>query len=182
MRTVRRTLPSRQAGFSIVELLMTAFILAVGILGLSMLQVMSIRASRGSRSLSTGTQLADRLMDQVEMEGRLTMLDITDSQLTTKTVFPSSSGPRYVNQANPVTETFDINGNVVAGTAPEKYFTTTTTRQNAGLGAALVVDAGRNKQMHDFTVTVDFNDTVDATHTVIHRNVSITRRIIHGDD
>ena len=49
---------SGQAGFSMIEMLMTAFVLAIGLLGLCMLQAMSLRASRGSRSLETAVQVA----------------------------------------------------------------------------------------------------------------------------
>ena len=42
----REALLQNQRGFSLVEMLMTAFILAVGIMGLTLLQVMAIKGAR----------------------------------------------------------------------------------------------------------------------------------------
>jgi prepilin-type N-terminal cleavage/methylation domain-containing protein len=46
-----RRLHAPQAGFSMVEMLMAALILAIGILGVTMMQLMAIRATRGSKNL-----------------------------------------------------------------------------------------------------------------------------------
>ena len=46
-----------------IEMLMTAFILAVGILGLTMLLVMSLKGSRGGRSLTTAVLVGDNVME-----------------------------------------------------------------------------------------------------------------------
>ncbi len=176
MRT--RTVPSsRQAGFSMVEMLMAAFILAIGILGLTMLQTMSMRASRGSRSLSTAVQVAEAMLDQVEMEGRLTWLNATT------TIFAAPPAPPplvYFNPMRPVVRTFTINGRPPdpAATDPadiNPFFTAT-------LGAPVFVSSGVNGQsVHDFTVTVTFNDTVQAGSTaVVQRSVVLTRRIVHA--
>lgn len=164
-----------QAGFSMIEMLMTAFILAIGILGLSMLQVMSLKASRGSRSLTTAVQVGEAVMDQVEMEGRLSWLNITDSRY----VAPAAlANLKYVNQAAPVINTFNIKGQIPQPTSTDPadknpFFTVTTTRITP-----IVVVTG---QMHDFVVTVNFVDAVNPTTNVpIIRTVTLTRRILHG--
>ena len=164
-----------QAGFSMIEMLMTAFILAIGILGLSMLQVMSLKASRGSRSLTTAVQVGEMVMDRIEMEGRLSWLNVTDSAYTVPTALTTL---QYVNQAAPVVNTFNIKGQVPQPSSPDPadqnpYFTVTTTRINP-----VVVTTG---QLHDFVVTVDFVDIVDAnTSAAIHRTFTLTRRVLHG--
>ncbi len=166
-----------QAGFSMIELLMTATILAIGILGLTMLQVMSLRGSRGSRSLTTAVQVGEAVMDQIEMEGRLSWLNITDSQYDPAAITPLAS-LMYVNQAGPVVNTFNIKGQIPQPTSPDPmdktpYFTVTTTRINP-----VAVTTG---QMHDFVVTVDFVDSVVAsTSAPIHRQAIFTRRVLHG--
>ncbi len=183
MRT--RTTRGRQAGFSMVELLMAAFILAVGILGLSMLQVMSLRASRGSRSLSTAVEVGERLLDQVEMEGRLTWLNVTATQYTGSGITPVPN-LQYVNQVGTVTVPggFTIKGRTPdpASTDPldhpaTPYFTATV--QRSANAVATGVDG---LQVHDFTVQVTFIDTVQAgsTTATVPRTVTLTRRIVHA--
>ncbi len=165
-----------QQGFSMVELLLTAFILAVGIMGLSMLQILSLKASRGGRSLSTAVLVADKVMDQVEMEGRLTWLNITASQYSTPAILTT----KYVNSAAAVVDTFTIKGKPLDAVATDPvdntaFFTVTTQRVNAAVGAAVT------GAMHDYNVTVTFSDATDATTNLpVTRTVRLTRRILHG--
>lgn len=164
-----------QGGFSLVELLMTAFVLAVGILGLTMLQVMSLQASRGGRSLTTAVQLADRVLDQVELEGRLTWLNRTDTQYTNPVAITTLS---YVGTAAAVTQTFNIKGQIpnplATDPADKDPFFTVITTQLAR------VDAAPIGQMHDYTVRVEFKDAVDNANTAVTRSVTLTRRILHA--
>jgi prepilin-type N-terminal cleavage/methylation domain-containing protein len=164
-----------QAGFSMIEMLMTSFILAVGILGLTMLQVMSLKASRGSRSLTTAVQVGEAVMDQIEMEGRLSWLNITDSQRTIPTALV---GQKYLSIAagadNAPGEVFDINGTLLPAADPNIYYTVTTQRLANPV-------AGVTGDINDFVVTVDFMETVRADNSApIHRSVTLTRRILHG--
>jgi prepilin-type N-terminal cleavage/methylation domain-containing protein len=168
----------RQAGFSMVEMLMAAFILAIGILGLSMLQVMSMRASRGSRSLTTAVQVAELMLDQVESEGRLSWLNVIDTEQSVPTPLPAL---QYVNQAGPVIRTFTIKGRIpdASSTDPADvmpFFTATLTR------SAAPVATGATQSVHDFSVNVSFADTVEAgsSATIVQRNVVLRRRIVHG--
>lgn len=66
--------PSQQHGFSLVELLVAAFILAVGILGLTALQTMSIKSSTSSRGMTTGVLLGERILDEIEADARNSLL------------------------------------------------------------------------------------------------------------
>lgn len=180
LKTNRKACPARnaQAGFSMIEMLMTAFVLAIGILGLSMLQVMSLRASRGSRSLTTAVQVGEKVMDQVEMEGRLSWLNITDSQYTAPTAVPT----QYITLATSVPpaggfkQYFNINGGTTPSAAdPNTYYTATTYR------LANAVGGGATGNMDDFQVQVVFVDIVDPnTNATIPRTVTLTRRILHG--
>ena len=182
MRTRKPARPlTSQEGFSMIEFLMTAFILAVGLLGLCMLQTMSLRASRGSSSLSTAAQVAQGVMDQVEMEGRLSWLSLTDTNLA---VAPTVSNLTYMPLAvggNTKTQTFNLQGNPTnaGSTDPTQntaFFTAITARTaDAGLAA------GGVGQISDYTVTVTFSDAViAATQAPKTRTVQVTRRIIHG--
>lgn len=176
-----RAARSAQAGFSMIEMLMTAFILAIGILGLSMLQVMSLKASRGSRSLTTAVGVGEKVLDQVEMEGRLSWLNITDSQYTTPTAVPT----QYVTLATSappaggLEQLFNIKGQTpFASTDPadsNPYFTVKTYRLPTAVGG------GATGNMSDFVVQVVFADIVDpTTNAKILRTVTLTRRILHG--
>lgn len=169
-----------QRGFSMIEMLMAAFILAIGILGLSMLQAMSLRASRGSRSLATSVQVAEAMMDQVEAEGRLGYRNVAGTDLLAPPPMPATL--QYINQAGPVVRTFTIKGRAPNPTATDPldvnpFFTATLVRSAAAIGAT----AG-GLSLHDYTVTVSFADTVSTSGapTVIQRNVVLSRRIIHG--
>jgi len=142
-----------------IEMLMTTFVLAVGLLGLCMLQTMSLRASTGSRSLATAVHVANSVMDQVEMEGRLSWL----SYITAK--------------GGTVNASFDLQGNVCTPGAADvtlsnPYYTVTTVYVDD------VGSAGGVGKVSDFTVTVAFSDTVNGA--AVPRQVVLTRRILHG--
>lgn len=167
-----------QAGFSMIEMLMTAFVLAIGILGLTLLQTMSLRASRGSRSLSTGLLVGQRVMDQIEMEGRLSWLNATNTDQATPAL-TDMAGLQYVTLADGGTkkETFNSSGGTVDTTSADPavkftFYTVTTTRT-----ALAATTTGKSS---DFNVAVVFSDAVNGTNVPIKRTVSLTRRIIHG--
>jgi Tfp pilus assembly protein PilV len=158
-----------------VEMLMTAFILAVGIMGLTLLQVMSLKGARGGKSLGTAVQVGEAVMDQIEMEGRLSWLNITASQAAAPAPLTSL---QYINKV-PVTpsQTFNIKGEVpVTGTGDPTdatpFYTVVIAQNNIAAGTGTI---------SDFTVNVTFSDQVNpATGIAIPRKVTITRRILHG--
>ena len=168
-----------QAGFSMIEMLITAFILAVGILGLTMLQTLSLRASRGSRSLASAILVAEQVMDRVEMEGRLSWLNLTDTNRSAPSIATDLPNLRYIviPAGGQLVETFNIKGGATDSASADPavstpFFTVTTTR----VPAAAVATGG----MSDVSVQVQFVDMVDRTNTPIQRTLSLTRRIVHG--
>lgn len=168
-----------QAGFSMIEMLITAFILAVGILGLTMLQTLSLRASRGSRSLASAILVAEQVMDRVEMEGRLSWLNLTDTNRSAPSIATDLPNLRYIviPAGGQLVETFNIKGGATDSSSADPlvstpFFTVTTTR----VPAAAAATGG----MSDVSVQVQFVDTVDRTNTPIQRTLSLTRRIVHG--
>jgi prepilin-type N-terminal cleavage/methylation domain-containing protein len=172
-----------QEGFSMIEMLMTTFILAIGLLGLCMLQTMSLRAGRGSRSLNTAVQVANSVMDQVEMEGRLSWLNLTNSTLagTSNANLNLVYLPLGVGNSNAAApQYFDIQGNPtnLASTDPTQntQFFKAVTKYVDNVGTA----NGGTGQVSDFTVTVTFSDTISATNVAVPRTVVLTRRITHG--
>jgi prepilin-type N-terminal cleavage/methylation domain-containing protein len=170
-----------QAGFSMIEMLMTAFVLAIGLLGLCMLQAMSLRVSRGSRSLETAVQVAEGVMDQVEMEGRLTWLNTTDSNSSTSNTNANLPNLIYLSlaQNGTLTQTFNLWGDAPLSSstdpAAKNPFFTAVTKHVADVGTN-----GGTGQVSDYSVTVTFSDTVAGSGAAVVRTVNLTRRIIHG--
>jgi prepilin-type N-terminal cleavage/methylation domain-containing protein len=170
---VSQNKPSIQAqrGFSMVEMLMTAFILAVGIMGLTMLQVMSIKAARGGKSLGTAVQVGEMVMDQIELEGRLSWLNLTANQYTPVAL----TSLQYVNKPNLDNDLkFNINGQVSLAPATDFYSVNFVKTDVAVAGA---VGTGA---LSNFVVQVRFSDQTDQAGVAIPRVVTITRSVLHG--
>ncbi len=161
-----------EAGFSMVEMLMAAMVLAVGILGVTMIQVMALKASMGSRSVTSAAQVGERVLDQVEEEGRLTWLNLTDTAETNPTALTTLS---YINLTAPVTQYYDNTGQYLGTSAnPGNFYTVQLSKADIQTQGSAVGG------MSDFTVVVSFVDTVGANSKRVTRNVTLTRRIVHG--
>jgi prepilin-type N-terminal cleavage/methylation domain-containing protein len=170
-----------QRGFSLIELLLAATILAVGLLGLAMLQAMSLRASRGSANAVTAALLAGQIMDRAELEGRLSWLNITDANRANPSLGDLQGlGLRYITigDGEKLEETFDAGGGPVdaAGGGAPPFFRAATRRSAAPAAGA----PGSVGQMSDFSVRVEFSDVVGRDNKVATRTISLTRRIVHG--
>lgn len=165
-----------QQGFSLVEMLMTAFIMAVGIMGLTLLQVMSLKAARGGKSLSTAVQVGEAVMDRIEMEGRLSWLNVIDDQYK---VHGTLSNLDFVNKtALTAPLTFNLKGQVPNPSSPDPAESSPFFSVNMVRTPVSAVSTGA---ISDFTVTVTFADAVNpTTNTPINRTVTITRRVVHG--
>jgi type IV pilus modification protein PilV len=161
-----RFAPANQAGFSMVEMLMAAFILAIGILGLTMLQSLSLRASRGSASRTTAILIANRVMDAIYTDARNSVLWKQNG------ADPTNPSGLLVGG---VTQQYDNSGNLAATSgAPVIYNVVTGLTAEATPVGADYVGYG---SMGLFTVTVAWTDGVDSKQNPIPRNVSITRRM-----
>jgi type II secretory pathway pseudopilin PulG len=157
-----------------IEMLMVAVILGVGLLGVAAQQLIAIRAVGGSTNLNTAAIVANRLLDQIEEEARLTWLN----QTSTTTVQTGLEPPNLYYLANAVPFTlaaqpFDALGNPLpAGTANPPF--------SAVVSAVAVGTPGATMgTMMDVSVTVQFTDAVTATQTVT-RSLCVSRRIVHA--
>ena len=171
--------PDGQTGFSMIEMLMTAFILAVGLLGLAMLQTMSIRAFRGSKSMTTAIQLAEGVMERVEQESRQSWLNLTDTNLSTAKTVTDLPNLRYlvIKDKGNLVETFNLKGGAVDTSSTDPlvkttFYTVTTTRFAATAASTGLVS--------DLTVLVEFNDDRDQKNVAIPRKFTLSRRVLHG--
>lgn len=61
----------RDPGFSMIEFLMTAVILGVGLLGLAALTTTAMRSYGGSRTRDTAMSLSGSVLDRLALDGRL---------------------------------------------------------------------------------------------------------------
>lgn len=166
-----------EAGFSMIEMLMTAFVLSIGLLGLCMLQTMSLRAAHGGTSLTTAVHVADAVMEQVELEGRMSWLNISTAS-GTPGALPNL---KYVSLpvGGTVTQSYNLHGDVTQATSTDpsvssQLFQVTTTRLD---DAGAVAGAG---QISDFLVQVQFAESTSSTNAPVQRTVMVTRRILHG--
>jgi hypothetical protein len=165
-------------------MLAAAFILAIGILGILMLQMIAIRATRGTSNMGTAARIAGQIIDQAEMEGRLSRLNITDGNRAAPTLgdlagfqlkyIVIEAGKQLVEEYNLKGDQVDKdNTDLMASTA---FFTVATRRENIEtLGASNPVGA-----ISDFQVRVTFSDEVGVDKQIITRTFNLSRRIIHG--
>jgi hypothetical protein len=143
-----------------IEMLMAAFILSIGVLGLAALQVMVMKNSSVSKMRTTGIQVGQSILESVDTEARQQRLFRTQD-LGGASVPGLSS---YFLGA-PVNGTYNIYGTPVnaASTDPlEKVslFTTVTTGVQVTPGASATTGS-----TWQFQVDVSYNDT--PTHSSI---------------
>lgn len=150
-----------QHGFTMVEFMITAVILAVGILGLTALQVMAFRSNAGSRSLNTSIYIANHILDAATIEGRISWNNVTGAVVLTP---PAAV---YLNPAGgDLTEYYSQTGVVVGSgaTPPAAYVFTAVTKCTADLGAATANGGGKTTLVE---VTITYKDTPTLTRTVV---------------
>lgn len=150
---------SRQSGFSLVELLMTALIFGIGLLGLAALQVSTIRSNAGGRNRFTATALAEGCLSSIQAEGNNSWIYAAGIR-GTGVAYPSARTYTGGNAAGPF-GTFDINGLPVAAGDPATVFTVRWAKNNATDATPKAPIMGMD--LREFVVTVTWQDqAVDA--------------------
>ena len=136
---------SRQAGFSLIELMVTALIFGIGLLGLAALQVSTIRANSGGRNRFTANALAEGCMSAIQSEGSLTwtyaagVLGSTATFTGTRTYTASSAAGNGVFGP---TGSYDISGLPVPLNDPSQVFVVTWNRLALPMAASVVAGNG----------------------------------------
>jgi Tfp pilus assembly protein PilV len=110
-----------------IEFLMAAFIMAIGLLGLAALQVASTRQGTTSRQLGTATFIAHNLLDRIQAEG-----SVTSAERSISTDGNVVLNGRVFQYTNPVS--VDVMGAPAAGPSytfqgllpNDPYYTVTT--------------------------------------------------------
>lgn len=160
-----RTEARRQvAGFSLVEMLVAAFIMAVGLLGLATLQMMSIRTAGVGTRLTAGVQLAERILECASAEA-------TQSYLGAKSGVAPTASALYVPGV-PIPPQY-FHGDLAAGTNgdPDNVYTANVVVSNLGTFAL--------GGMYQIDVAVQFNESVTGG-TPLTRTVRLSRQVTHG--
>ncbi len=153
-----RSRAARQTGFSLVELMMTAFIFGVGLLGLAALQVSTLRSNTGGRNRFTATSLAEGCMSAIQAEG-------STSWNYAAGILGTTANPTYPVTRNYTGATatgsfgsFDVNGLPLVLNNPATVFTVAWTRNGAVASGPGTKTPITNMNLREFVVTVSWQD------------------------
>lgn len=146
---------SRQVGFSLIELLVTALIFGIGLLGLAALQVSTMRSNSGGRNRFTATSLAEGCMSAIQSEGSLTWT-YSAGVLGSSSVFAGTRAYTSAGTANGTFGSFDINGLPVPLNDPTQVFLVTWARLAPTDATPKANITGMN--LNEFRVTVTWKD------------------------
>ncbi len=149
---IRRS--SRQSGFSLVELLVTALIFGIGLLGLAALQVSTLRSNSGGRNRVTAASLAEGCLSAIQAEGSLSWSYA--AEVMGKGV-PYPVARVYTGgTANATFGNYDVNGLPVAAADPNRIFLVDWVRLAPTAATPKSAITGMN--MNEFVVTVTWQD------------------------
>jgi prepilin-type N-terminal cleavage/methylation domain-containing protein len=155
----------KQAGFSLVELLMASFILAIGILGLTMLQLMAMRSNAGSRSMTTAVMIGEGVLESIQAEGRQRMLFHQVGGVAPATTYFGGGS---------MTQWYTFDGTSLPS-ATGAYYTVNITPQD-------VVPISGSGGTKNFLLVISFADVVDPTNptVTIPRTVTLSRQVLYA--
>jgi prepilin-type N-terminal cleavage/methylation domain-containing protein len=162
-----------ESGFTMVEMLMVLAVMAIGLLGLAALQTMSLRVARSGRNLASAVKVGERILDQVELEGRLTWLNTSASSESTPSTIANLT---YINLDSALTLRYDANGDALPSAAGA-FFTITVDKTDVEASSSFSGQAGA---LSDYTVVVAYPEAVDSAGTRRTRKVTLVRRILHA--
>lgn len=170
------TRSTRQQGFSLVELLATALIFGIGLLGLAALQVSTLRANSGGRNRFSAASLAEGALSAVQAEGSLSW-SYAAKVMGSAAVYPAGLRRFTGGVAGGVFGRFDINGQPVVAGDPNTVFVVTWQRLAATTATPKAVITGMN--MNEFVVTVNWRDqATDASGAVMPISTLSMSRLI----
>lgn len=145
---------ARERGFSLVELMITALIFGVGLLGLAALQVSSLRNNSGGRNRVTAVGLAEGCLSAIQAEGSLSWT-YAAGLMGTGVAYPATRVFTGATQSGTF-GAFDLNGQPVASGAATQVFQVAWTRRNPTDATPKSSISGMN--MNEFVVRVTWQD------------------------
>jgi prepilin-type N-terminal cleavage/methylation domain-containing protein len=166
---------SRQAGFSLAELLITALIFGIGLLGLAALQVSTMRSNSGGRNRFTAVALSEGCMSAIQAEGSLSW-SYAAGVMGTAAVFPVAARTYTGGNVGGTFGTFDVDGKAVVEGDPSQIFKVTWTRLTTAATPGVPIT---NMNLNEFVVTVTWRDqVVDAKGVSIPASTLTVSRLI----
>ncbi|MBI1753616.1 MAG: prepilin-type N-terminal cleavage/methylation domain-containing protein [Acidobacteria bacterium] len=171
---------THQTGFSLIELLVTALIFGIGLLGLAALQVSTMRSNSGGRNRVTASALAEGCLSAIQAEGSLTW-SYSAGVMGSSTVFVGTRTFTQSGTANGTYGIFDINGQPLPPGDPNQVFSVGWVRRptTAATPSAPIT----NMNMNEFVVTVTWKDqekAADGVTNLASSTLSVSRLIRYG--
>ena len=182
MSAALRTVPRRrkEGGFSMVEFLVAAFIMAVGLLGLITLQVGAVSQATAGRGRTTAAYIANMILQRAQIEGQHYYLAKSTNVTPTLTaVFTATPGTALANatfggfnvDGVQVTDATGTNLTNLATLVPDAnkrtpVFTASWARR-AYLGTAPVSTA----QTQEFVVNISWVEGTQTKYLSMSRNI-----------
>lgn len=168
-----------ESGFSMVEFLVAAFIMAIGLLGLTALQVLALRYTTTSRAMQTSVLVSDGVMEQIATEARQSYLGMVFSAAP-------AGATRYIGKA-PVAPGVKPTDPVPAG-AIKDYFDFAGTPLASPTGAYYTVSTWVDNQVFGsgstdvFMVRVEFNEAPNPSNPgqYVKHSINLTRTVVHA--
>lgn len=154
---------------------MATFILSIGILGVSMMQLMALRSTRGAQSLNMAVTIANRILDSAEAEARQAWLTRTqttldDASATAQATLQLASNKYLKGQAHQFQQGFSPTGTPVP--VAQAFYTTKTTQT-----APVTGTTGAHSVL---SVEVSFVETVVAAGSPVRRKITLQRTVHHA--
>jgi len=170
---------SAERGFSMVEFLMAAFILAIGLLGLASLQLMALRTTTSSRGISTAILVSEGVMERINSEARQSYLGMVFNsaptwtpRYITKAPVVAAVAPTAAVPANAIIDYYDFAGDPLPS-AVGAYFTASSwvDTQTLGVGTS-----------DRYVVRVEFNESPDPANpgNFVKRAINLIRTVVHA--
>lgn len=163
-----------QRGFSLVELLVAAMIMAVGLLGLTTLQAMSIRATGTSAKMQDALRLGEQVLEQVSAEGNQSSLgQINQAFAAAPMKYIGQAEVKDFYQYRTVADPQGEKGTLGPGTSTDYAFlvTITQTETAPAVGDLLLALV---------TVQIDYIEGVASDGTPITKSITLSREVTHA--
>lgn len=168
-----------QAGFTMVEFLIAAFIMAIGLLGLTALQILALRSTTTSRGMSTSILVGDGVVERINTEARQSYLGMIFSSAPT-------GATRYLGKA-PIVPGIQSTDPVPGGAIVD-YFDFAGTPLTSAVGAYYTVSTWVDSQTIGsgstdvYMVRVEFNEAPDPANPgqFVKHAMNLTRTVVHA--